>query len=102
MSIETLSFVMIFCDGIFIVIVLSVTFVILSKIGIRMISPGPLTPVHFPKKKITTRSYSFTTFSDNPARTMRTIIMYIISELYNYLQHVQILHILNSFYLIQL
>lgn len=31
---------------------------ILSKKGISKISPGPLTPVHLPRKKITARSYS--------------------------------------------
>jgi hypothetical protein len=62
--------VIIFWDGISIVIVRSLTICILSRIGIRMISPGPLTPVHFPRKKITPRSYSWTILTLMKNRTM--------------------------------
>src|SRR5437667_5121370 len=69
MSIETLSLVMIFCEGMFIVIVRKVTRVICSKTGMRMIKPGPRTPVYLPKKKMTPRSYSFTTRSERNTST---------------------------------
>src|SRR3981081_2113643 len=66
---ETLSFVMIFCEGMFIVIVRKVTRVICSRTGMRMIKPGPRTPVYLPKKKMTPRSYSFTTRSERDTST---------------------------------
>src|ERR1700704_6558913 len=69
MSIETLSLVMIFCDGMFIVIVRKVTRVICSRTGMRIIKPGPRTPVYLPKKKMTPRSYSFTTRSERDTST---------------------------------
>src|SRR6478672_8478991 len=78
MSMETLSLVMIFCEGMFIVIVRKVTRVICSKTGMRMIKPGPRTPVYLPKKKMTPRSYSFTTRSERDTSTTtitRTIMM---------------------------
>ncbi len=70
MSIETLSLVMIFCEGMFIVIVRSVTRVMRSNTGMRMIRPGPRIPVNLPRKKITPRSYSLTTRRDCATRTM--------------------------------
>src|ERR1700716_147318 len=69
MSIETLSLVMIFCEGMFIVIVRKVTRVICSRTGMRIIKPGPRTPVYLPKKKMTPRSYSFTTRSERDTST---------------------------------
>src|SRR4029077_10453728 len=63
---------MIFCEGMFIVIVRRVTLVICSKTGMRIIKPGPRTPVYLPKKKMTPRSYSFTTRSERNRSTTTT------------------------------
>src|SRR3989338_6727516 len=63
---------MIFCDGIFIVMVRNITRVICSKIGIKKIRPGPRTPVQRPSKKMTPRSYSLTMRSDNRTKNMTT------------------------------
>src|SRR3569623_368224 len=70
MSIDTLSLVIIFCDGMFIVMVREVTRVICSNMGMRIMSPGPRTPVSLPRKKITPRSYSLTTRSESATSTM--------------------------------
>ena len=85
MSMETLSLVIIFCDGIFIVIVLRVTRVICSTTGIRKIKPGPRTPVTFPKKNTTPLSYSLTTRKawEMRMRTMaKAIIKIVIGRVY--------------------
>src|SRR5258707_4406664 len=59
MSIETLSFVMIFCEGICIVTVRKDTRTI-CWMGTKMIvSPGPRTPSNFPRRNTTPRSRQF-------------------------------------------
>jgi hypothetical protein len=57
MSIETLSLVMIFCDGICMVTMRSDTRTICWK-GTKMsVSPAPRTPSNFPSRNTTPRSY---------------------------------------------
>ena len=63
-SIETLSFVMIFCDGICIVTVRKDTRVICSMGRKMSVSPGPRAPSNFPRRKTTPRSYCLRTRSE--------------------------------------
>ena len=64
MSIETLSFVMIFCEGICIVTVRKDTRTI-CWMGTKMsVSPGPRTPSNFPRRNTTPRSYCRSTRSE--------------------------------------
>ncbi|HAL85481.1 MAG TPA: YicC family protein [Deferribacteraceae bacterium] len=45
------------------------TFAIFSRTGIRIISPGPLTPENLPRRKITARSYSLSTRMEFASKT---------------------------------
>src|SRR3989338_5340335 len=61
MSMDTLSFVMIFCDGMSMVTVRKLMRTIRSRIGMTRMRPGPRVFRNRPRKKMTARSYSFTT-----------------------------------------
>jgi hypothetical protein len=71
----TLSLVITSCGGISNVITRKSIFTMRSSTGSRKNSPGPRGPTSRPRRKITPRSYSWTTFIDELASTRRITTM---------------------------